>query len=136
MKIEIMSGQPNVEINERFTELLKQNSYDAGDLEQRNFMIYPENDLRQPKKIYESIREKVKKHMEDGNDLFILTYSDHVLNAVRVEIKNHQFPGGKVHQIIATGEDIIADIGIDGRLDIWIEDIFDVWDQALYSLVD
>lgn len=135
MKIELVSGQPNVDLKDKFKEILKQNEISDQDLEQKNFMIYPELNTRQPKMLYNSIRERVCEDIEKENDLFILTYSDHVFNAVRVEIKKHNFIGGKVHQFTQDGNDICADITQDGHLTIWADDIFDVWDKALTELL-
>lgn len=88
MKLEIVSGQPDINnLNDIFSELLAQNGIYVGDVEQKHFLIYPEMSTRHPKKLYELIRNKVKEHIESDSDLFILTYSDHVLNAARVEIK-------------------------------------------------
>lgn len=133
MKLELISGQPNVDLKDKFREILKQNGISDGDLEQNNFMIYPELNIRQPKMLYDSIRERV--HNDSDKDLFILSYSDHVLNAIRVEIKKHNFVGGKVHQFTEDGGDLCADITEDGRLTIWADDIFDVWDKALTELL-
>lgn len=136
MKLELMSGQPGVELNTKFSELLKLNGYYDGDLEQKNFMIFPELELRQQKIIYDVVRERIRKHLETNNDLFILTYSDHVLNALRMEVKIHNFEGVKIHQLIKDGDDIVASISKEGRMDIWVDDIFDVWDRALGELVE
>lgn len=136
MKLELMSGQPGAKLNTKFSELLKLNGYYDGDLEQKNFMIFPELELRQQKVIYDVVRERIRKHLETNNDLFILTYSDHVLNALRMEVKIHNFEGAKIHQLTKDGDDIVASISKDGRMDIWVDDIFDVWDRALGELVD
>lgn len=136
MKLEVISGQPNVELKDKFREILKQNGINHEGIEQKNFMIFPELTICQPKMLYDSIRERVCKDIDNDNDLFILTYSDHVLNAVRVEIKKHKFIGGKVHQFQRDGNDICTDITQDGKLTEWVKDIFDVWDRALYELIN
>lgn len=135
MKLEIMSGQPGIVLNDKFTNLLRENSYYVGDLEQKNFMIYPERYIFNQKELYGEIRKQVKKYLEEDEDLFVLTYSDHVLNAVRVEIKKHGFKGGRVHQFTKDGDEVVAHILPDGRLDVWVPDIFDVWEQALSELI-
>lgn len=134
MKLEIISGQPNVDTKEKFLKILSENgiSYEK---DKKNFLYLPELEEVQPKLLYDFVREKTKESIETNNDLFILTYSDHVLNGVRVEIKNHKFENGKCHQYLKNGEDICATISNDGRLDIWVEDIFDVWDKALTELL-
>lgn len=135
MKIEVVSGQPGVNIDQFFEDLLKKKSYDICGLQQEHFITYPELYFRHPKVIFNAIRERVAFHIESESDLFLLTYSDHTLNAVRVEIKKHNFAGGIVHQILTTGEDMISEITPDGRLTLWAKDVFEVWDQALYELI-
>lgn len=133
MKIELMSGQPDVEINNKFAELLQQNGYNITNTE--HVMIYPELELKQQKIVYDTVRQQIAFHINQQKDIFILTYSDHVLNALRLEIKRHEFKGAKVHQILNDGTDVITNISNDGKLDVWCEDIFDVWDKALDELV-
>ena len=135
MKLEIMSGQQDINLNNKFTDLLAQNGIYIDDVEQKHFMIFPERYIFHPKKLYKTIRQKVREHIENNIDFFILTYSDHVLNAVRVEIKNHNFDGAKCHQFLNNGEDVCADITKNGRLTIWIDDVFDVWENALMELL-
>lgn len=133
MKIEIMSGQPAIDLNEYFHNLLTENGYNEDT--QLNVMMYPERCVYQPKELYDSVKAKVEETFKHHKDLFILTYSDHVLNAVRVVIKNHGFLNGKVHQITKDGKDVIANISSNGKLDVWLNDVFDVWDQALDMLI-
>lgn len=135
MKLEVISGQPDVTSGQLFSklsELLRENGYSFED--KNAFLFYPEKKVGQQKLLYDSTRKFVKKHIEENKDFFILTHSDHVLNAVRVEIKKHNFVGGKVHQIKSDGYDVVANISQDGRLNIWVADIFDVWDAALVEL--
>lgn len=135
MKLEIVTGQSDINIDDFFTGLLKQNNIDVEDLEQKHYLIYPERKIYHPKKLYDTIRKIVREHIELNSDMFILTYSDHVLNAVRVEIKNHNYEGGKCHQILNSGDDICADITNKGGLTRWANDIFDVWEKALIDLI-
>lgn len=135
MKIEIVSGQPGANINDFFTQLLDKNGIYVGDIKQEHFMIYPENVVANQKVVFEKVRAKVRDYIEKGKDLYILTYSDHVLNAVRVEIKKNHLEGCKCHQILSDGRDVCAEIDDEGMLTHWVDDIFDVWDKALTELL-
>ena len=73
--------------------------------------------------------------IHQDKDLFILTYSDHVFNAMRVEIRKAKFQGAKVHNILNDGSDVIAEIDEDGHLTTWVDEIFDTWDNALTELL-
>jgi len=137
MKLEIVSGQCDIVLNDIFTSICKENGIDTGLIECDNFLIFPEliSTYRHPKRLYDYVRAYVQNNIVAQRDTFILTYSDHVLNAVRVEVKRNNFRGAKCHQFLNDGTDIVAHIMEDGRLDVWVEDIFDVWDQAVAELV-
>ena len=135
MKLEIISGQQNVEINTIFSNMLKENNICERNTSGNHYLIYPELELHHPKKILHTVRKIVKDHIESDSDLYILTYSDHVLNAVRLEVKAHNFSGSRCHQIVENNIDICAKIDEEGRLDVWATDIFDVWDQELLELL-
>ena len=135
MKIEVVSGQPGAKINDFFTKLLDKNGIYVGDIKQHHFMIYPEYKVANQKVIFDTVRAKVAEYIANNEDLYILTYSDHVLNAARVEIKKHKLQGCKCHQILSDGTDECAWIDEDGHLSHWVDDIFDVWDNALTELL-
>ena len=135
MKIEVVSGQPGAKINDFFTELLDKNGIYVGDIKQHHFMIYPEYKVANQKVIFDTVRAKVAEYIANNEDLYILTYSDHVLNAARVEIKKHKLQNCKCHQILSDGTDECAWIDEDGHLSHWVDDIFDVWDNALTELL-
>ena len=135
MKIEIVSGQPGANINDFFTELLDRNNIYVGDIKQEHFMIYPEYVVSNQRVIFEKVRAKIAEYVKENKDLYILTYSDHILNAARVEIKKNKLADCKCHQLLSNGTDICADIDEDGMLSVWVEDIFDVLDKSLTELL-
>lgn len=135
MKLELVSGQENASVGTIFHNILADNGYDECNAPERNFMIFPERTIHHPKTLYNSIRKRVRDHIESDSDLFILTYSDHVLNAVRVEVLHHKFEGAKVHQVTSEGIDVIANIETSGAMSEWVSGIFDIWDDALDELL-
>ena len=135
MKLEIITGQEEVEIENKFDDILYKNHIHDMKNATDYYIYFPEREIYHQKRLYETVREIVKEHIESDKDLFVLTYSDHVFNAVRVEIKKHKFEGAKCHQFLNGGVDLCADIDVNGRLTVWAEDIFDIWDQALIELL-
>lgn len=135
MKLEIISGQPGIEESQMCKLFAEENISDIETKSMLHFLRFPERTIFHPKKLYDEIRRIVKDYIKADRDLFIFTYSDHVLNAVRVEINKHHFVGAKCHQFLANGDDKCADITPEGGLTYWAEDIFDVWENALDDLL-
>lgn len=129
MRLEIMSGQTEADLKEKFAALLKSRS-----ASEKNTIVFPEAEVKHPKKIYEEVRRIVKDHIENDTDLFILTYADYVFYAVRLEISKHGFEGAKCHQILDSGDDVCVDILGNGDMVGWMTDIFDIDEEALYML--
>lgn len=135
MKIEIMSGQSNVKLNDYFTELLDKNGIYVGDIKQDGFIIYPEYKIANQNVILKEIREKVAKYIAENKDLYVLTYSDHVFNAIRLEIKKNKLKGCVLHNVLDDGSDVLSYIDEDGHLSYWQDGVFDTWDNALTELL-
>ena len=98
-------------------------------------VVHPEYRVANQKVIFDDVRARVREYIYKNKDLYILTYSDHVLNAARLEIKKFKLQNCKCHQVLTTGEDFCADISDEGQLSCWADDIFDVWDDALTELL-
>lgn len=78
-----------------------------------------------------------------GVQLMVETHSDHILNGIRIAVKNEQIKPENV-KIAFFYKDmsdsfrhkyISPSILPDGRLDIWPEGFFDEWDKELYALM-
>lgn len=78
-----------------------------------------------------------------GVQLFVETHSDHILNGIRLAVKEGRISDEQV-QLAFFYKDETDDyrhkyvsprIYKDGRLDIWPEGFFDEWDKALYDLI-
>ena len=67
--------------------------------------------------------------------ILIITFSDHVLNAVRVAVKKNKFENAECIQMLNNGEVVISKILPNGRMTEWVEGIFDIWDGALMELL-
>ena len=142
MKLEIVSGQPKLgilDLEDKFRDILKQNNLHEEGIyivdSEKHIMCFPETQVLHPKTLYDSIKKRVREHIESDKDLFILTYSEIVLNAVRVEIKNYEYEGGKCHQFLNDGTHTCTLIDKNGRMDYYQEDIFDVIDHSLIEIL-
>lgn len=79
---------------------------------------------------------------EGGVQIFVETHSDHVLNGIRLAVKQGKIENKNVklnffYKDIEDGykhKCISPVIQTDGRLDIWPEGFFDEWDKAVFEL--
>ena len=129
MRLEIVTGTEKADVTSVFESLV----YAYKD---ENIMKFPEMNILHPNTLYKEMKKVVREHIENDKDLFILTYSDHVLNATRVEIKGHQFEGALCRQVNDDNEEHVATISKNGELSYWENGVFDVWDNALIELLD
>ena len=135
MKIEIMSGQPGVRLNEIFSNMLMNAGIDIKDADQEGFVIFPEHRIEHQQVILDDMRKLVREYIKKDKDLYVLTYSDHIFNAIRLEIKKHKLDFCVLHNIMRNGCDVISAIDNDGHLSHWVDDVFDTWDNALTELL-
>lgn len=78
-----------------------------------------------------------------GVQVLVETHSDHVLNGIRVAVKQEKIKKEDVQLAFfyKDNEDdykhkfVAPRIQSDGRLDMWPEGFFDEWDKALYDLI-
>lgn len=135
MKIEVVSGQPNAPIGEFFKKLLEENGLSEDRVLDKMYIKFPEYRIIHPTTLQQEIREVVAQHIKDDKDLFVLTYNDHVFNAIRLEIKKHKFKNGRLYNVMTNGDSSVSLIDEDGRLSAWVDGIFDTWDNALTELL-
>lgn len=78
-----------------------------------------------------------------GVQVIVETHSDHILNGIRLAVKNHVVLGNSVQLTFFYKDEtdyykhkyVHPEILKDGRLDIWPDGFFDEWDKALYELI-
>lgn len=87
--------------------------------------------------------ELIARAGQGGVQIIAETHSDHIINGIRLAVKNRQIPKSEV-QITYFYKDagdhyehkfVNPQILDDGRLDIWPDGFFDEWDKALYELI-
>ena len=135
MKIEVVSGQPHAPVGDFFKKLLAENCLSESDVLEKKYIKFPEYRIIHPTILQQEIREVVAQHIKDNKDLFVLTYNDHVFNAVRLEIKKHKFQNGKLYNVLTDGTCVCSLIDEDGHLSNWVDGVFDTWDNALTELL-
>lgn len=79
----------------------------------------------------------------DGVQVIVETHSDHLLNGVRVAVKQHAIDAESValhyfSRDVRSGESRIESPRVlpDGQLDCWPEGFFDQWDKSLDALLE
>jgi predicted ATPase len=76
-----------------------------------------------------------------GAQLLVETHSDHVLNGVRISVKNHRLQASQtaVHFFRRSGQSaevVSPRMGADGMLSQWPQGFFDEWENSLDELLD
>ena len=78
-----------------------------------------------------------------GAQIIIETHSDHILNGIRVAVKEKFIPAEKTSVFFFSRENVGPSyhtnvfkpvIGMDGSIDYWPDGFFDEWDKALTKL--
>jgi predicted ATPase len=71
-----------------------------------------------------------------GVQVFIESHSEHILNALRVCVKNKQLDPADINTLYFTNDKIVTPtIDEDGRIDLWEEGFFDEWNNNLMELL-
>ena len=90
------------------------------------------------------VGELIAKAAEGGAQIIVETHSDHILNGIRLSVKNKEIDRCKVNLCyfcVENENDITKhiyespQIDEDGRLDFWPEGFFDEWDNVLLELL-
>jgi len=91
------------------------------------------------------VGELIARAAEAGIQVILETHSDHVLNGIRIAVKNGIIAPEKValhyfqradDDSLSTGVEVVSpEIDADGRIDDWPEGFFDEYGKALRSLL-
>lgn len=134
MRLIIVTGQEGSDVENLFRRTISEHKYTYDDAHK---MVFPEKSslLHHPNSLYNNSRRVVKEHIENDEDLFILTFSDYVMYGILVEIKNYGYEDAVIHQLKINGEDVVSKIKSCGRYE-YVEGVFDVIDKALDELLN
>lgn len=89
------------------------------------------------------IGELLAKAASTGAQIIVETHSDHILNGIRISVKNKMINSEDVKMFFFMKEDIgtsfhtniyLPQMDDEGNIDIWPEGFFDEWDNALAQL--
>lgn len=132
MKITVISGQVDANICGFTATFFKDNNITE---ENTKIMFFPENRIAHQEKLLNDMREVVSKCIADNKDMCIITYSDHIFNAVRLEVKKHNLTGCTLQNVLNDGTSCTSIIESDGHLNHWVDGVFDTWDNALTEIL-
>lgn len=128
MKIVVISGQDKVDLKQYIENIEK--------VEPSDVLVFPELSGKHPATLFDYIKDVTKQHINDNISLYCVTYSDHVLNAIRLTIKDYDGNVDAItHQVCNNGNVIEATILKDGKLTQWVDGVWDQWDKALMELL-
>lgn len=96
MKLIIVTGQEGADVENLLRRTISENKYTYDDAPK---MVFPERSIlfHHPHSLYNNSRRVVKEHIENDDDLFVLTFSDYVMYGILVEIKNHGYKDAVIH---------------------------------------
>lgn len=121
MKIDILTGQ-------RGTDIAKHAAHYIGDK-----IEFPETQICHAYDLCENVMETIQKHFDNNEDLVILTYSEVVVDAVRLWVARNKFLYAQCNNVLTDDTVQVSPIDEYGEMD-WIIGIFDVKQIILKEL--
>lgn len=122
MKIRVITGQQGVNILEFYNEF-------AG-----NIIKFPETKTCHSYDLCEHVMRIVQDHFESDSDVDIVTYSEVVLDAVRLWVARNKFEGAECINVLLDGNCINVSIDKYGEMETWVNGIFDIKQIILREL--
>lgn len=122
MKIRVITGQQGVNIFEVYNEF-------AG-----NIIKFPETKTCHSYDLCEHVMRIVQDHFESDSDVDIVTYSEVVLDAVRLWVARNKFEGAECINVLLDGNCINVQIDENGEMETWVNGIFDIKQIILREL--
>lgn len=133
MKLIIVTGQEDSDVEKLFRKIISENKYTYDNAPK---MVFPERSslLYHPRKLYKNVRKVVSSHIDRNEDLFVATFSDYAMYGIRVEVRLADFEGAKLYQIKSNGDVVVEEIESDGKCS-YIDGVFDILDDALNDVL-
>lgn len=124
MEIKIVTGQRNGDL----TQITKKYS---------NIEYYPEAKEIHPYNLVDNILELCEKHYNDNEDLLIVTYSEIVLDSIRLwGARTKRCDIIECVNVLDNGEIDIAKFNKFGEMDFWEDGVFDIKTIILKELLE
>ena len=124
MKIRVITGQQGVNIFEVYNEF-------AG-----NIIKFPETKTCHSYDLCEHVMQVVQKYFETDSDVNIVTYSEVVLDAVRLWVARNKFEGAECINVLSDGNCINVSINKNGEMETWVKGVFDIKQIILRELFE
>ena len=124
MRIRIITGQQGVDILNAYKGFLG------------NIIEFPESEIYHTYDLCEHVMRIVQDNFETDSDVDIVTYSEVVLNAVRLWVARNKFEGAECVNILSDGNCINVQIDENGEMETWVNGVFDVKQVILKELFE
>lgn len=124
MKINIVVGQKGIDIanltNDLNGEIIK----------------FPETKILHSYDLCEYVMNMIQNYYEKNKNINIVTYSEIVLDSIRLWVARNNFKNAKCTNILSTGEMIEVPINEYGEMEEWITGVFDIKQVILRELFE
>ena len=126
MKIKVVTGQQG-------TNILEVSKSFDGDL-----IEFPETEICHSYDLCEHVMQIVQEHVDRDKDknLIIVTYSEIVLDAVRLWVARNKFENAECVNILSDGNCVNILINKNGEMEKWIDGVFDIKNIILKELFE
>lgn len=114
MRIRVITGQRGIDILEASKSF-------KGDI-----IEFPETEICHSYDLCEHIMKIVQDHVDIDKGLIIVTYSEVVLDAVRLWVARNKFEDAECVNLLSDGNLINVPIDENGEMKEWIDGIFDI----------
>lgn len=124
MKLRVITGQQGVDIFEKYKEFSS------------NIIEFPETEVCHSYDLCEHVMKIVQDHFETDVDVDIVTYSEVVLDAVRLWVARNKFEDAECVNVLSDGNCINVPIDKYGEMETWVNGVFDVKSVILRELFE
>lgn len=142
MEIIIIGGCPGEDLSEYVLKNINFGEYNTKKMKDNHehtkhvYLRFPECFQTHPKDYFDDVLKIAKNCIDNDESLYVTTFSEKVLNAVRIAISESkkEIPA-ECHQLFNHGEVSISTIDEGGSLSYWQSGVWDAWDDALARLL-
>lgn len=132
MNIYIVTGQQDADVLFYSKELEK--VIHQVDKEEIDIIHFPETKICHSYTLCEHVMEIVHKYYEEDKNLIIVTYSEVVLDSVRLWIARNKFENTICINALSNGDYVGVPINENGEMEEWIKGVFDIKTVILREL--
>ena len=114
MKIKVITGQRGIDIEKSACKF------------QGTTITFPETQNCHPYDLCEDIMRTLQEFYEENRDLIIFTYSEVVLDSVRLWVARNSFEYTECINVLSDGNIVNVSIDKNGEMEKWIDGVFDI----------